>query len=206
MLEAIVLKRPARNIPYRFIWVMAFLVMAGPLTGLMWLAATGSLGANPIEFVNRYLGDWALRILLVALTASPLNIMFGWTWPMRLRRMLGLWAFVYAALHIANYVILDQFFDWRAIGADIAKRGYITVGMAAFVILSALAATSWRGAIKYLGAKTWRRLHKLVYLAAGLGGLHYFWMVKADIRLPLILIAILAVLLAVRAGAFLKRN
>ncbi len=208
-MSTMVLKRliPTRigvpKISYRVTWWMMFFVMAAPLAGLVWLVATGGLGANPIEFINRYLGDWALRALLVMLAASPMKILFGWTWPVRLRRMLGLWAFAYATLHIANYVVVDQFFDWRAIGADIVKRSYITVGMAAFVILGAMAATSGRTAIRRLGAKTWMRVHKLVYLAAILGSLHYFWMVKADIRLPLILAAILAVLLGVRAGSFL---
>lgn len=172
--------------------------MAAPLVWLVGLAFTGGLGANPIEFLTRYLGDWALRSLLVALAATPLKIALGWTWPVRVRRMLGLWAFAYVTLHVTNYVGVDQFFDWGAIGTDIVKRNYITVGMANFVIVAALAATSWNGAIKRLGGKVWRRLHKFVYLAGVLGCIHYFMMVKADTLPPTVHIGVLGGLLGVR--------
>lgn len=183
---------------YRMVWWLVFALMAAPLAWLVYLGFTGGLGANPIEAINRYLGDWALRMLLVALAATPLKILFGWTWAVRMRRMLGLWAFAYVALHVTNYVAIDQFFAWNDIWADIVKRKFITVGMVAFVILSALALTSWNGAIKRMGAKAWQRLHKLVYMAAALGCLHYIWMVKADVREPLIHLGILAALLSIR--------
>lgn len=183
---------------YRITWWLVFAAMAAPLVWLVGLAFTGGLGANPIEFLTRYLGDWALRSLLVALAATPLKIALGWTWPVRVRRMLGLWAFAYVTLHITNYVGVDQFFDWGAIGTDIVKRNYITLGMANFVIVAALAATSWNGAIKRLGAKTWRRLHKFVYLAGVLGCIHYFMMVKADTLPPTVHIGVLGGLLGVR--------
>ena len=186
------------NIPYRAAWWLVFALMATPLAWLVYQALTGGLGANPIEAINRFLGDWALRMLLVVLAATPLKIMFGWVWPVRMRRMLGLWSFVYVALHITNYVAIDQFFAWGDIWQDILKRKFITVGMVAFVILTALAATSWNGAIRRIGAKSWKKLHKLVYFAAVMGCLHYIWMVKADLRDPLIHLAILGALLGVR--------
>lgn len=193
------MSRSSFSLPYRAVWWLAFAAMAAPLAWLVYATLMGGLGANPIEAINRYLGDWALRMVLVALAPTPLKILFGWTWPVRLRRMLGLWAFAYVFLHIANYVAVDQFFAWGDIWADILKRKFITVGMAAFVMLTVLAATSWNGAIKRLGAQTWKRLHTLVYPAAALGCLHYIWMVKADLRAPLVHVAILAVLLGVRA-------
>ena len=186
------------NIPYRAAWWLVFALMATPLAWLVYQALTGGLGANPIEAINRFLGDWALRMLLVVLAATPLKIMFGWVWPVRMRRMLGLWSFVYVALHITNYVAIDQFFAWGDIWQDILKRKFITVGMVAFVILTALAATSWNGAIRRIGAKSWKKLHKLVNFAAVMGCLHYIWMVKADLRDPLIHLAILGALLGVR--------
>lgn len=183
---------------YRQIWWLAFAVMAGPLAGLAVIAATGALGANPIEYINRYLGDWALRALLVALAATPVKILTGWTWPVRLRRMLGLWAFAYVTLHLSNYAMIDQFFDWSAIAKDIVKRNYITVGMAAYAILLALAVTSPRRMVRKMGAKAWKRLHRLVYLAGALACLHYFWMVKADWLGPAIHAGVLAALLGIR--------
>lgn len=192
------------SLSYRTTWWLAFLIMAGPLAGLVVLAFTGGLGHNPIEAINRYLGDWALRALLVALAVTPLKVITGWTWPVRMRRMVGLWAFAYVTLHISNYVVVDQFFDFVAIGKDILKRNYITVGMAAYVILFALAVTSPNAMVKKMGAKAWKQLHRFVYLAGALGCLHYLWMVKADIRAPLVHAAILAVLLGVRGMHWLR--
>lgn len=189
------------KIPYRIVWWLAFALMAAPLVALVVIALSGGLGANPIEFITRYLGDWALRALLVALAATPLKIALGWTWPVRMRRMLGLWAFAYVSLHLANYIGVDQFFDWSAIAKDIVKRAYITIGMATFAILAALAATSPKRMVKRLGAKTWKRLHTLVYLAGALGCVHYFMMVKADTLPPAIHAGVLGALLGIRAWA-----
>lgn len=175
-----------------------FAACLGPLVWLAWQWWAGGLGANPIEATNRFLGDWALRFLLVTLAITPVKELSGWTRLATFRRMLGLYAFAYALLHFASYVGLDQFFDWAEIGADIAKRNYITCGLAAFVILAVLAATSPAAAIKRLGAARWKRLHRLVYVAGALGCLHYLMMVKADIRLPLVYVGILAVLLGCR--------
>ena len=178
-----------------------FLLCLSPLAWLGWLAATGGLGVNPIETVNRSLGDWALRFLLISLAVSPATEIFGWAMVMRFRRMLGLFAFFYVALHLSSWIGLDQFFAWRHIWADIVKRPFITLGMLAFLTLLPLAATSTAGMVKRLGAKRWKRLHMLVYPAAALAVFHYFMMVKADVREPLIYAAVLAVLLGWRALA-----
>jgi len=211
MITAMTLKRQAHGgfaVPYRLAWWGVFALMAAPLAwlGVLALQPLG-LSANPIEFITRHLGDWALRALLIALAATPLNIVFGWTWPVRMRRMLGLWAFAYVALHVSNYVVIDQFFDWAAIAKDIAKRTYITVGMAALLIVAALAATSPKAAVKRLGGKAWKRLHRYAYVAGALGCVHYFMMVKADTLPPSIHAGALGALLGVRAvHAFNRRR
>lgn len=181
-----------------------FVVACLPAAYLAWaavaygLAYNPVLGANPIEAVTRSLGDWALRFLLIALAVTPVAKIAKQAGIMRLRRMLGLFAFAYAVLHLSSYVVLDQFFAWDEIGKDILKRRYITVGMAVVVLLTPLAVTSTTGWIKRLGARRWKQLHRLVY-AAGVGGvLHYYWMVKADVRQPLIYATILAILLGWR--------
>lgn len=175
-----------------------------PLAHIAWGWTAGSLGVNPIEATTRALGDWALQLLLVTLAVSPLRQMTGWPGIMRLRRMLGLFAFAYAVLHVTSYVVLDQFFAWAAIWADILKRRYITVGMATLLLLLPLAITSTSGWIKRLGAAAWRRLHRLVYPAAALAVLHYFWMVKIDKSRPLLFAAILALLLGWRLVVALR--
>lgn len=177
----------------------AFVLCLAPLLWLGWLAASGGLGVNPIEAVNRYLGDWALRFLLIALAVSPVREIFGSPLVMRFRRMLGLFSFFYVTLHLCSWIGLDQFFAWPHIWADIVKRPFISVGMLAFLLLVPLALTSTSGMIKRLGARRWKRLHRLVYPAAALASLHYFMMVKADIREPLIYAGILAALLGWRA-------
>lgn len=180
-----------------------------PLLWIVWKVVTNDLGgglnANPIETVNRYLGDWALRFVLIALSITPLVKISGWSTPVRFRRMLGLFAFAYAALHIANYVVADQSFNWADIWADIVKRNFITVGMIAFVILTALAITSPKAAIKKMGAKKWRLLHRSVYAAGILSVLHYWMMVKADLTQPMIHAAILGILLGYRLAVRKKK-
>jgi methionine sulfoxide reductase heme-binding subunit len=179
-----------------------FIASLLPLAWIAWRIINNDLGdglnANPVETVNRYLGDWAIRFILIALTVTPLVKLSGWATAVRFRRMLGLFAFAYASLHIANYIIADQFFNWNDIWADIVKRTYITVGMATFVILFALAVTSPKAAIKRLGAKRWRALHRSIY-AAGIGAVvHHWMMVKADLSQPMIHAGILALLLGYR--------
>jgi sulfoxide reductase heme-binding subunit YedZ len=183
---------------------VVFLLCLMPLGWLGWLAAAGGLGVNPIETIDRFLGDWALRFLLISLALSPVKEICGWPPVMRFRRMLGLFAFFYVALHLSTWIGLDQFFAWGHIWADIVKRPFITVGMLAFLLLVPLAATSTSGMIKRLGAKRWKRLHMLVYPAAALAVFHYFMMVKADVREPLIYAGVLVLFLGWRATTRLR--
>jgi sulfoxide reductase heme-binding subunit YedZ len=177
-----------------------------PLAALLVRAYTGDLGANPIDFVTRTLGDTTIRILLAGLALTPLRLVFGIGWQMPLRRLLGLFAFFYAALHFGVWIVLDHFFDWPTMGADIVKRPYITVGLTALLLLTPLAATSTTGMVKRLGAATWRRLHRLVYGAAVLAVLHFVWLAKVGRTEQYVYAAILAVLLGVRAGFALRRR
>jgi len=178
---------------------LAHLLCALPLVWLGSQAALDLLGANPVEAGIRFLGDWALRILMVGLAVTPVRLMTGWSGVAPYRRMLGLWGFAYAMLHVSAYVVLDQFFDWQNIGHEILKHKFITVGMAATIFLLPLAVTSTKGMIKRLGGQAWRRLHTLVYLAVPLAALHYVWMVKAGIIQPLTYLAITLLLLGCRA-------
>jgi len=164
---------------------------------LGWRADT--LGANPIETITRASGEWALRLLLITLAVTPLRRFSGLHWLLRLRRMLGLFAFAYAFGHFTIYLWLDQFFDWNAIALDILDRPFITVGFAAFVLLIPLAATSNGFAIRRLGGRRWQALHRSVYAIAILAVLHFWWLVKADLLEPFIYALILAVLLGLRA-------
>ena len=182
-------------------WVakpVLFVLCLVPLAWLVWDGVTNNLGANPVETVRRYTGDWTLRFLLIALTVTPLRRLTGWHVVVRLRRMLGLFAFFYACLHFVSYIWLDQFFMWDAIIEDILDRPYITVGVAAFLLLIPLAATSTNGMVRRLGGRRWQRLHQLVYVIAVLGVIHFLWLVKSDISEPVIYGAILALLLGFR--------
>jgi sulfoxide reductase heme-binding subunit YedZ len=178
------------------IWVAAL----APAAWLAWDGASGGLGANPIETLQLRTGWWGLVLLTVTLAITPVRRLTGWHSIVRVRRLLGLFAFFYICLHLGNYVVLDQWFDFDMILEDITERPFITVGFAAWLILLSLAITSTRGWIRRLGRK-WQRLHRLVYVAASLGALHFFWRVKADTREPLVFIAILAVLFLVRVPA-----
>ncbi len=175
-----------------------FLACLLPLAALVWAGFRGALGANPVETITHDTGQWALRLLLATLAVTPVRRLTGWAPVVRLRRMLGLFAFFYAALHLATYLWLDQFFAWGAIAEDVLKRPYITVGFAAFLLLVPLAATSTQAMVRRLGGRRWRLLHRLVYPAAALAVLHLLWLVKADLREPLVYAAILALLLAAR--------
>jgi len=185
----------------RWLKPSVFVLALLPLAWLAGRALTDQLGVNPVETLNRFLGDWALRFLLIALAVTPLRRLTHWAPLARLRRMLGLFAFFYVCLHLASYVGVDLFFDWAALWKDVAKRTYITLGMAAVLLLVPLAVTSTDGMIRRLGGRVWRRLHMLVFPAAILGVAHYWMMVKADIRQPLLHAAVLAVLLGSRLWA-----
>lgn len=182
----------------------AFLLAALPFLLLAmrgwnsWRGQPFNLGANPIEFITRDLGDWTLIFLLITLAVTPLRRLSGWQWLIKLRRMLGLFAFFYAALHFVTYIWLDQFFDLQDIAKDVIKRPFITVGFAAFLGLVPLAITSTNAMVKRLGGKRWQMLHRLVYAVATLGVVHYWWLVKKDIREPLLYAAILSLLLGIR--------
>jgi methionine sulfoxide reductase heme-binding subunit len=189
-------------IPMVYIKVVVFIVCLIPLGLLVWDLLQDNLGANPIEEVIHQTGDWTLRFLLITLSLTPLRQITGsGTW-IQFRRMMGLYAFFYACVHLISYVILDQFFDWPAILKDIIKHPYITVGFAAWLMLVPLAMTSTKGMMKRLGRR-WKSLHRLVYLIAILGVIHFTWLVKADYREPLIYGVILSLLLGMR---WLKRN
>ena len=180
------------------------LLCALPLLVLAARGLSGALGANPIEAVIRTMGLWALRFLMIALAVTPLRKLAGWRMLGGYRRMFGLWAFAYACLHLGAYVVLDQFFDWSNIGQEILKHKFITAGMAAIALLVPLAATSTSGMVRRLGGQRWRKLHRLVYLAGPLASIHYVWMVKADIRQPLLYCGLLSFLLGYRAMGALR--
>lgn len=162
------------------------------------------LGANPIEALEHGTGDWAIRFLLITLAVTPLRRLLHVPSLIRFRRMLGLFAFFYACLHFATYLGLDKFLNIHEILADVVKRKYITVGFAAFVLLVPLAVTSTAGWIRRLGGKRWQALHRLIYISAICGVIHYLWLVKADTRMPLAYAAILAVLLAYRLFVWIR--
>ena len=181
-------------------WVKGalFVLCLVPLGRLVWLGTHRGLGANPIEYITHSTGWWTLTFLLITLSVTPLRRLTGWNWLLRLRRMLGLFAFFYVCLHFVTYIWLDQFFDWHSMVKDIAKRPFITVGFTAFLLLIPLAATSTNRMVKRLGARRWQRLHRMVYIIATLGVLHFWWLVKKDIREPLLFGALLGLLLLVR--------
>ena len=190
----------------RFLKALIFIAALGPVVYLSVGAARGALGANPIETITRSTGTWTLRFLLVTLAVTPLRRVSGWNEVIRLRRMLGLFAFFYGSLHLLTYVWLDQFFDWASIAKDVAKRPFITAGFSADVLLVPLAVTSTAGMIRRLGGRTWRRLHRLAYIAPALGVVHYWWLVKADTRPPRNYGVVLAALLLIRLFVVLRNR
>ena len=175
-----------------------------PLAAILVRGVQGRLGANPIDQAMNQLGLVALIFLVAALACTPLKTLFGWTWPIRLRRMLGLFGFFYALLHVLTYSGIDQGLDWAAIWADVTKRKFIFVGFAAFVLLVPLAATSTAGAVRRLGFARWKLLHRLAYVAPALGAIHFFLRVKKDVREPLVYAAVLGALLLVRVAFYLR--
>ena len=177
-----------------------WLVCLAPALSLVIAALTNGLGANPIEKITHRTGWWALVLLTVTLSVTPVRRLAGQSSLMRYRRLLGLFAFFYATLHFLTYLVLDQFFGWGYILEDIAERPFITVGFATWLILLTLAVTSTTGWIRRL-RKNWRRLHRMVYVAAVAGGVHFLWRVKADTREPLAFLFIIAALLLLRVWA-----
>jgi sulfoxide reductase heme-binding subunit YedZ len=169
-----------------------------PLLALLWRTAHRTLGADPVAIGLNQLGYLALVFLISSLACTPLKAVFGWTWPIRIRRMLGLFAAFYASLHFTTYVAIDQRFDWRVLWEDVTKRPFIVVGFSAFVLLLPLVASSTDASVRRLGFKRWKALHRLAYLSGILAVTHFIWRVKIDIREPLFWVVLLAVLLLVR--------
>ena len=177
---------------------VVFSIALVPFAWLAWDAVAGNLSANPIEDITHRTGDWTLRFLLITLAITPARRLLRWSDLIQFRRMLGLFAFFYAAFHFSTYLVLDQFFSLADIVDDVAKRPFITVGFTSFLLLIPLAVTSTKKMVKRLGGKRWSQLHRLVYVAAAGGILHYLWLVKADVRLPVTYGLILVTLLAMR--------
>ena len=199
--------RPGPSIfhsPFSIFHFFLFLACAVPFGQLAFNAYAGDLGVNPIDTITRFTGSWALIFLLASLAVTPLRRITGWNELIRFRRMLGLFAFAYAVAHFSTYLVLDHFFDWRAIGKDILKRPYVTVGFTGFVLMVPLALTSTAAMIRRLG-KRWQQLHRLGYLAAIAGVIHFYWLVKADIRRPAQYGFVLAILLGFRIVARWRR-
>jgi methionine sulfoxide reductase heme-binding subunit len=189
---------PRRQVPLPWLKPAVFVGALVPLVGLLLQALRGTLGADPVATALNRLGLLALIFLLASLASTPAKVVFGWTWPIRLRRMLGLWAFAFAALHLASYVGVDQRFDWPVLWADVTQRKFMVVGFSAFLLLVPLALTSTDASVRRLGYRRWKALHRLVYPAGVLAVVHFLWRVKLDVREPLIYAVVLGVLLLVR--------
>jgi sulfoxide reductase heme-binding subunit YedZ len=183
--------------------VFVFVLCLVPLAIIIGEGPSG-WGANPTQFLEHATGDWILRFLAITLAVSPLRKIkvLGLTQLIRFRRMFGLFAFFYAFLHFSLYLGLDQVLDFHGVWADIAKRPYITVGFTGFVLMIPLAITSTAGMVRRMGYKRWQMLHRLIYVSAVAGVIHFYWLVKSDVHLPLLYAAIMAVLLGWRLLAW----
>jgi len=195
----------SRSPASKLVKALVFITLLVPLLMLVYWFTTGGLGVNPIETINRWTGDWALRILLLTLAFSPFIRITRWNNIIQYRRMVGLFAFFYVCVHLSSYIVLDQFFDIEAIIDDVFKRPFITAGFSAFILLIPLAVTSNNRMVEKLQYR-WTQLHRLVYLIAMIAVLHFWWMVKADTREPMIYAIILAALLGYRLFFYLKRS
>ncbi|MGC2829262.1 MAG: protein-methionine-sulfoxide reductase heme-binding subunit MsrQ [Candidatus Acidiferrum sp.] len=183
-----------------------FLLCLVPFGVLVWKALTGNLGPNPVETLQHTTGDWTLRFLVITLCITPFRKLLKVPDLIRFRRLLGLFAFFYACLHFLVYLGPDQNFSLAAMGKDVYKRPFITVGFTAFVLLIPLALTSTAGWIRRLGGRRWQMLHRLIYVSAACGVIHYYWLVKSAVLRPLAYGAIVAVLLLWRLGDWLIRR
>jgi sulfoxide reductase heme-binding subunit YedZ len=186
--------------------VFVFLLCFAPAVWLLWGVFSDALGADPVDTIRDQTGDWTLRFLLITLLATPLRQLTGWSEPIRYRRMMGLWAFFYAFVHFFTYLWLDQQFDASAIAVDVAKRPWITAGVASFVLMVPLAITSTKRWIGRLGGKRWQLLHRLIYISAAAGILHYFLLVKLDTSRPVRYAIGLAILLGYRLWMKMNRT
>jgi sulfoxide reductase heme-binding subunit YedZ len=183
-----------------------FLLCLVPLGMLIWRLLTNNLGANPVEFIQHATGDWTLRFLIFTLCITPFRKLLLLPDLIRFRRMLGLFAFFYVCLHFLTYLGPDQSFALAGMWKDVAKRPFITVGFAGFVSLIPLAITSTTGWIRRIGGKRWQMLHRLIYFAAVCGVIHYYWLVKSDVRKPLFYGALVAILLLWRLGGWVVKR
>jgi len=186
----------------RWTKIALFLVCLAPLSWLGWRAWNENLTANPIEYITHFTGDWTIRFIVFTLAVTPLRKLLRMPDLIRFRRMIGLFAFFYASLHFLTWFVLDKFFDFHEILKDVAKRPFITAGFTAFVLLLPLAVTSTSGWIRRLGGRRWQRLHRLIYVTAIAAVVHYYWLVKSDIRLPVFYGALVALLFAYRIVAW----
>jgi sulfoxide reductase heme-binding subunit YedZ len=184
--------------------VPVFLLCLVPAALLVWRGLHNDLTANPIEFITHATGDWTLRFLIFTLAITPLRKLLNSPELIRYRRMLGLFAFFYVCLHFTTYIWLDKFFDLSEMWKDVAKRRFITVGFAGFLLLIPLAITSTTAWIRRLGGRRWRILHRAIYFSAVAGVIHYYWLVKSDVRKPLQYAAFVAVLLIWRVAVWIK--
>lgn len=182
----------------RRIKIAVFILALAPLARLLIGFPLDRLGVNPIELITRSTGTWTLVFVLITLAVTPLRRLSQWHWLIRLRRMLGLFAFFYGSLHLMTYVWLDQFFELREIIKDIVKRPFITIGFTAFILMLPLAITSSNAMVRRLGGGRWQQLHRLAYAVAVCGVIHYWWLVKRDITQPVIYAVVLGLLLGAR--------
>jgi sulfoxide reductase heme-binding subunit YedZ len=189
----------------RWIKAVVFLLCLTPISWVLWRAFYGEgLTANPVEFITHFTGDWTIRFIVITLAVSPLRKLLALPDLIRFRRMLGLFAFFYGTLHFLTYFWLDKFFSMPEIAKDVVRRPFITAGFTAFVLMIPLALTSTKGWIRRLGGKRWQSLHRLIYLTAIAGVVHYYWLVKSDIRLPVFYGTLVAVLLGYRLAVYLR--
>ena len=190
------LKQPNKT-QIKAVKITLFALALVPILRLVWLGVNDDLSANPIEFIERSTGYWALFILMLTLAITPIKLVTGRAWPVQLRRQLGLWMFFYVCMHITTYVWLDYSFDWADITKDIIKHPYVLVGFTGFVLSIPLAVTSSNAMMKRLRDK-WKKLHQLVYVIAVLGVVHFWWLVKKDITEPVLFAIVLSLLFAIR--------
>ena len=197
---------PARPIPPKprpkLSWIAAksvlWLLCLTPLLALVWKAFHNELGANPVEFITHATGNWTLRLILITLSITPARRLLKQPQLTRFRRLLGLFAFFYGCLHFSTWFLLDKSLDLGEMWKDVVKRPFITMGFLGFVAMIPLAVTSTAGWIRRLGGKNWQRLHRLIYLTGAAGVIHYYWLVKSDIRLPVMYAVLLAIVMSLR--------
>jgi len=180
-----------------------FVLCLAPVGQLAWRALHGHLTANPIEYITHQTGDWTIIFIVATLAVTPARKLLRLPELIRFRRMLGLFAFFYGFLHFSTWIGLDKFFDWADMLADVRKRPFITMGFTGFVLMIPLALTSTAGWIRRLGGKRWLAVHRLIYATAVAGVVHYYWLVKSDVRKPLFYGALVALLLVLRVGFWL---